>query len=198
MNKPGDTMDMASKAAMRRVRRKLIPGTLSKSLAARLMENAVNQDRPYPIYIEQPDSRPVRLRDKKEGYILKADDQLTWRAEGHEWEIRIPSGFVYDGASNPPWLWSWTGIAPDGLHRKAALYHDFIYRFAGQLPRGSFFKDGKPLAHVWTRKQADKLFATVLRWCDVDAGKRRMMYLGVRVAAWRAWNKATGNLREVA
>src|SRR5690606_37335397 len=94
--------------------------------------------------------------------------------------ITVPAGFEHDGASVPRLLWTLSGAAPDGLHRAAALVHDFNYRHRGRLPRGSFqhylpgparispaglvvydwawYDCGEPV----TRAQADRLFLRMM------------------------------------
>ena len=120
-----------------------------------------------------------------------------WR---YDWELRgwppqrltVPRGFEMDGASVPRLLWTFTGITPDGLHRAAAVAHDFIYRYSGHLPMGAHIfhcqgKGWRDTGHLWTREEADRLFARILRECGVSKFRRRIMYLGVRLGGWRSW-----------
>jgi hypothetical protein len=139
--------------------------------------------------IEQPHIIPIRLPDFREGYRLAHDFVYEWEAENALWKIFIPAGFEYDGASVPRFLWTLLGISPDGLHRAAALVHDWLYRHAGLLPDGSFWKDGHQVnSFPWQREQVDKLFANMLAEYGVGKFRRRSMYLGVRAGGWRAWN----------
>ena len=52
-------------------------------------------------------------------------------------KVTAPTGFIFDMASIPRPLWSILGITPDGLHRAAALVHDFLTYYAGKLPFGA-------------------------------------------------------------
>lgn len=122
-------------------------------------------------------------------YELAIDYSYSWIAEGEEWSIFIPAGFQYDGISNPRFFWMVTGITPDGLGRAAALVHDWIYRHAGALPKGSFLKDGRNCVDAWSREQTDKLFANMLDRAGVSKFRRRLMYLGVRIGGWMFWRK---------
>lgn len=138
--------------------------------------------------IEQPLIIPVIG-----GYKLVCDYVYEWEADGRKFRIIVERGFFHDGASVPRFLWTITGITPDGLHRAAALIHDFIYRFNGELPNGSFWGILGQNKYVglpnvkWTREQADKLFVRMLREAKVSKVKRRLMYHGVRLGGWRHW-----------
>ena len=140
-----------------------------------------------PIEVTQPKIIPIRLHNGAEGYRLCDTYAFEWDAEGAIWRIVIPEGFEYDGASVPRLLWSLIGISPDGLHRAAALVHDWLYRHAGELPLGSFWRDDEVIESHWQRHQADKLFANILALSGVGRTKRRLMYLGVRLGGWMAW-----------
>jgi hypothetical protein len=126
-------------------------------------------------------------------YQLEKDFTYRWRAEKKTWIITIPAGFTSDGASSPRWVWTLAGITPDGLHRAAALVHDFLYRYGGRLPFGSFNRWNEmserwePVAVPWTRKQVDKLFANMLAEYGVSKTRRRMMYLAVRMMGGWSW-----------
>lgn len=144
-----------------------------------------------PIEVTQPKIIPVILHDGSEGYRLCETYVYTWEAEGAIWRIVIPEGFEYDGASVPRLLWSIVGVSRDGLHRAAALVHDWIYRHGGILPDASFWKDNHSIeCFPWRRHQADKLFANILALSGVSRLKRRLMYLGVRAGGWIAWRGA--------
>lgn len=142
--------------------------------------------------IPQPSIIPIS-DSGSETYELAADYTYTWRAEGKRWRIIIKAGFRTDAAS-VPWIATvLTGITPDGLHRAGALVHDFLYRHGGRLPHGSFCSlnvaNGHwvPVAHAWTRQQADKMFANMLQEAGVSKFRRRMMYRAVRAFGWRSW-----------
>lgn len=142
--------------------------------------------------IPQPSLLPVSdFGDAR--YELERDYAYRWFADNGEWLVRIPAGFRTDGAS-VPWIGTvLTGITRDGLHRAAALVHDWLYRHGGKLPPGSFqqYRGGPnqwvnvPVA--WTREQTDKFFAVMLRESGVVRWRRRVMYLAVRAVGWRSW-----------
>ena len=106
--------------------------------------------------------------------------------------INIPEGYIFDGASVPRWLWSISGIRPDGKQRTAALIHDWIYVHKGLLPTGSQEyqdKQGKwkIFQGKWTRKDADKIFAKILKESGMPKSKRRWMYRAVHWFGWTKW-----------
>jgi len=139
-----------------------------------------------PIIIPIADSGDDR-------YELVESFRWAWHADGAAWRIEVPKGFRLDGASVPGIATALTGIGRDGLHRAAALVHDFLYRHGGRPPHGSFTKlnvaaaDWLPCAAPWTREQVDKLFANMLAAAGVSKLRRRLMYLAVRAVGWRSW-----------
>lgn len=143
--------------------------------------------------IRQPDIIP-----KKGGfYVLDEDYSYTFQRKDEVHTIIVRHGFKYDGASVPRWLWSITGILPDGIIRPAALIHDAVYHYKGRLPMVpgehvqlmSFRQikawSGEP--PKFSRKEADKLFLDIMELAGVGKTKRTMAYLAVRLAGWTVW-----------
>lgn len=154
--------------------------------------------------LEQPDSRPVRLANGKEGYRLCQPYVYIWWKDQVIRRIKIPEGFEYDGASVPRLAWTLTGIERDGLQRAAALVHDMLYQHRGKLPDGVYQR----LEHVidpvvgscdafvnvsepWTRAAADRMFCRLLREAGVSQRRRRLMYFAVRACGWIFWPEGT-------
>jgi hypothetical protein len=142
----------------------------------------------------QPDLRPIGKRK----YQLWQNWSYTWVKDDIIRRIKIPAGFISDGASVPRFLWTITGITPDGELRSAALIHDYLYGFGGNLPDGSYQKLDSSnscslkwidLDDIWTRKNADRIFARIMRECGVSMLKRRMAYRGVRTFGWMFFKK---------
>jgi len=121
--------------------------------------------------------------------ILWAPWTFTWLAEGVLWQINIPQGFEFDGASVPRILWTITGLTPHGELEPAALVHDYLYRYGGVLPTGAFWRSGVECDHPWTRKECDKLFARIMRESGVPKWRRRLAYIGVRMGGWRFFKR---------
>lgn len=93
-----------------------------------------------------------------------------WVVIIHGMPVVIPKGFITDCASIPRGLWNL--LPPFGRYNKAAVLHDWLYQF------GSY-----------TRAQADWLFREGMVELEVPAWKREIMYAGVRIGAWGAWNR---------
>jgi hypothetical protein len=90
--------------------------------------------------------------------------------------MTVPQGFICDGASVPRILW---GIKPpDGLHRAAAVAHDWLYANKGRFNFGTF-----------SRKECDEVFRTLLIEAGVSRFQSWLMYRGVRLGGWATWRK---------
>jgi len=142
--------------------------------------------------IKQPDVRPV-IDDR---YVLMEEYTYTWSESGALFRITVPRGFEYDGASVPRLLWGVTGLRPDGLIRAAALVHDFVYAFRGDLPPRGFeiYVDNSFWAECQLeidRAWADRLFNRIMRESGVGRTRRWLAYSGVRAGGWLAWRKDT-------
>ena len=91
--------------------------------------------------------------------------------------IKIPKGYITDGASIPKWAWSIIG-GPVGKYAPAAIVHDYIIEF-----------------ELYPRKKADKIFLEAMKVLKVPFWKRRIMYRAVRInSGWRKllnWYKET-------
>lgn len=147
----------------------------------------------------QPDLKPCVLEGGREGYRLDAPD--GWAYEWTHGEVTrrlvVPHGWTSDGGSVPRWLWSITGLTPDGLARRGYFVHDCLYHWAGTLPK-DWLLELDPITGLWLpigelpqtdypREEADRMFAAVLREDQVRKSRRRRAYLGVRIGGWIAW-----------
>lgn len=124
-------------------------------------------------------------------YLLVENYLYRWEYHGIIYSIEVPAGFEYDGASVPRIVWTLTGILPDGLQRAGALVHDFIYRYKGDLPVGSYCELSKgyavPVGKLWKRSEADGLFRKMMKEAGVGKLKRYVMYYAVRTFGLKAW-----------
>lgn len=75
--------------------------------------------------------------------------------------VKIPRGFITDGASVPRWLW-WL-FPPIDRYFTAALVHDYL------------------LVNGATWKTANAKFDAQLRKCDIPGWRRWMMVKGVQL-----------------
>lgn len=87
--------------------------------------------------------------------------------------VDVPEGFFTDFASVPRGLWNI--LPPDGQHTQAAVLHDFLYN--------------QRRIHGRTRKECDRIFLEAMKILGVSWMRRRLMYRGVRIGGWVAWNK---------
>jgi hypothetical protein len=145
---------------------------------------ALAQDCP----LEQPDLRPITERH----YRLYQDYCYCWYTRELRNRIRIAAGFTSDGASVPRIAWTFAGLTPDGLIRAAALVHDFLYAYSGQLPPGAHQIEQQPSLWMpvtgrWSRRDADRLFASIMRESGVSRTRRRIAYLAVRAFGGSGW-----------
>ena len=135
--------------------------------------------------------QPLNIPLSKKYYKLVEDYGYRWTHDGSAYRIQVPAGFIYDGASVPRLLWSVFGLRPDGLIRAAALVHDWIYRFAGQLPRGRFQRqvDGAwaDVDGGWSRYDTDRLFGRMMRETGVSQFRRRCAFLAVHWFGHSGW-----------
>ncbi|MGB0818883.1 MAG: DUF1353 domain-containing protein, partial [Candidatus Puniceispirillaceae bacterium] len=92
----------------------------------------------------------------------------------------IKTGFQYDGASVPRVVWTLIGFLPDGIHRPAALIHDWFY-----LGRGQVNIEGKKF--VYDRKFADELFYQALKHVGVKSWHAWLAHVAVRRLGWIYW-----------
>ncbi len=85
--------------------------------------------------------------------------------------IRVPAGFIFDGASIPRAAWTFLGYTP--FHPcviLAALIHDWLY-----------------LNHQVSREDADIIFKMLLLRNGVTPDAAQKMYLAVRLAGGFFW-----------
>jgi hypothetical protein len=128
-------------------------------------------------------------------YVLRNETyEYRWSVGGDEFKLVIKKFFECDGASIPPLASFLTGIERDGPHRRAAFWHDVIYKYAGKLPVGVQFilinETWEVFEGDWTREQADRLFGRMLREQGVGKVDRDVMVSGVRWFGWWPWWKA--------
>ena len=85
--------------------------------------------------------------------------------------VKVPKGFITDGASIPKFAWSIIG-SPMGKYSAAAVVHDFLYH-----------------TKKYTRRKSDAIFLEAMKVLGVPWWKRKVMWLSVRLVAWISWNK---------
>ena len=159
-----------------------------KEAASAKTKIKVNEPVEIDLSVVQPINQPVSARV----YRLHEQYRFTWYFGNKFRRIVIDEGFLYDGASIPRFFWGLAGMRPDGLVRAAATVHDFIFYHRGKVPKGGYqtSDDG----HHWTDdetpwdlKHTDLLFGRVMRDSGMPKIRRRLMFLGVKMASWYIW-----------
>jgi len=87
--------------------------------------------------------------------------------------IKIPKGFITDGASIPRFFWRSIGHPFQSRLVMPALIHDFCYRY-------------KPFA----KKYADELFFEMLKKNKVSNWRRYLMFWAVKYFGKSSWDAA--------
>ena len=125
--------------------------------------------------------------ESKAGHVrveLVKDYEYRWKHKGKYMLLVVPEGFRFDGASVPRALWSVIGISPRGLVEPAACCHDWLYHNNGYV---TTVVNGEFIYNRWTRKEADKLFARIMRELGMNKFRRRAAYYAVRVFGKKYW-----------
>lgn len=117
--------------------------------------------------LTQPDIRPV----KESGQLYELATVYTAKLPTGN-IIKIPAGFRYDGATSSQFLFQ-----RDGIHRAAALVHDFLYEKKGKVGNLRF-----------SRKDVDKIFKSMLKQYGVKSWHVSVSYVVVRAVGWVWWN----------
>lgn len=116
---------------------------------------------------------------------------LPWASSLKIWEVTIPKGFEWDGASVPRLFWSVSGVWPGGRYLAGSLIHDAFYRNGGDLPKGwcRGLGDGQWMDYLvsWTRKEADVLFRWMMKESGIKWLQYHRAYWAVRLFGFFAW-----------
>jgi hypothetical protein len=108
-------------------------------------------------------------------YRLVEDYSTIWNGR----VIRIPAGFLFDGASIPALAWMLTYTPFHPYIVTAALIHDWIY-----------------ITHILSRKEADELFKDTALLHHANKIKVEAMYRVLRIAGGMAWPVSKEDLRK--
>lgn len=135
-------------------------------------------------------SPSMRLQPDNRCFRLTEDAAYTWcHATGDHDALRlvVPSGFEHDFASVPRGLWWFISPIDLGI---ASIFHDWLYREGGGVTtlarrRG----DGAwvELTDPWTRFDADRLFARMMREQGVSKLRRRAAFKAVHWFGGSGW-----------
>ena len=133
--------------------------------------------------LEPPDARPIA------GGKYRLHGDYTYESLGPTpFTMTVPDGFIWDGSSVPRFLWTISGITPDGLMRAGALIHDYLYRNGGVVSTCTV---------KFSRKDADVLFYTINRQAGCNWWTAIRAYRAVRLFGWLAWRKPSNGRKDV-
>lgn len=88
--------------------------------------------------------------------------------------VFVPRGFKTDFGSIASFLWAIVGAPATGKHRRGVLFHDWIYS-----------------TQQISRKEADDICLDIMKFDKTNFMQRHMIYYGVRVGGFVAWNRKT-------
>lgn len=115
---------------------------------------------------------PIRAEDLLDGYHRKLLEDVVYHVGGPDSkdEIRVPAGFEWDGGSVPRIFWNL--VDPWGSASKAYLLHDYLYATQDR-----------------SRLVSDAILMEAMEVLGVGLIKRKLIYRGVRLGGWVAYNK---------
>ena len=90
-------------------------------------------------------------------------------------KLVIPEGTESDGASIPELCWIIPGFAPFGLHWRAAVLHDALYRGG--------------LGFMWKREECDGIFLEAMISSGVELNHANTIYNAVREFGQAAFDR---------
>ena len=91
--------------------------------------------------------------------------------DGIDYDITVPKGFIFDGASIPRFFWRVIG-GPFGPYVDAAVVHDYIYAEAFDR---------------YTKQEADSIFLRIMELLGIKAWRRKAMYRAVKWFGKGGW-----------
>jgi hypothetical protein len=116
-------------------------------------------------------------------FRLTDDYTASWLIDAKKYTIKIPRGFMWDGASIPQFLWSIIGFYPGGIMLPPSVVHDWIYICKGWLVNE---EDGT--IFYMSRKECDLLFRAHMIHVGMPDRKLNLAYKGVKWFGWTYWS----------
>jgi hypothetical protein len=132
---------------------------------------------PLIVKIEQRDKRPFE--------VAAPFTYLVGMDAGRE--ITVREGFITDGATVPRPLTAF--ISPIGRHGKAAILHDWLYRWPEW---DDVWRKMVPEARN-PRHAADMILMEAMAVLHVPLRRRLAIYAAVRAFGWIAWMRLRKN-----
>jgi len=132
----------------------------------------------------------MRLLPDNRCFRLTEDATYTWCHDSREYDalrLVVPMGFQHDFASVPRALWWFISPIDLGL---ASIFHDWLYRESGRVTTLGRTKRAGEWVQVndpWSRYDADRLFARMMREQGVSQFRRRAAFRAVQWFGERTW-----------
>jgi hypothetical protein len=104
---------------------------------------------------------------------------------GPEW-VMAGKGFETDFGSIPRFLWWLPSFHPNGRFRRAYVIHDKLYQEPVILNRSA---EGVVSVRICHRDEADEILLEAITVLGANWVAKRLIYRGVRLGGWHAWNK---------
>lgn len=123
---------------------------------------------PRPLTVAVLDKPQERARRTTAALV----SAFGYRDETERLEIEVPSSYVTDFASIPPWARA--VVSPFGRHAKAAVLHDWLYAIG---------EDGR-------KDSADRVFLHAMQDLEVEDWVRDLMYKAVCLRGKKGYRRA--------
>ena len=118
---------------------------------------------------------PLDVRALKGGKRWALLQNFQYQSDKYKRTITAKTGFEFDFASIPRWLWRLLGSPATGLHRRGAVIHDWLYKHGASIGI--------------SQKEADGIFYEAMICSGVNAVKAWLMYRGVRMFGNSSYNE---------
>jgi len=115
----------------------------------------------------QEDSILIKTSDGRHIILMESFTYITNAGS----IINIPAFIKSDGASVPKIFWNI--IPPFGNYWKAAVLHDYLYRYT-----------------LYPKKYCDAIFYEAMSSLGVDIEIRKIMFKGVSIGGWKSFKEA--------
>jgi hypothetical protein len=113
---------------------------------------------------------------------------------GIKYSLKIPTHYIFDGASIPRIIWGLIGLTPHGASDGPALPHDFCYQNKGVFPYGSYlifdkYKVSWIVCEVpMTKGVSDSLLSALFVHFNICGKfKAYLVWAGVAACGYFAW-----------
>ena len=128
-------------------------------------------------------SQPIVKAISKEVWEVVEEWIATIKIGKNIMEIKVDSGFRYDGASIPRVAWSLIGVHPGGISLGPALSHDVLYMTKGNRKKIK----GVTIKSKCSRKTADRIIYKAFLRVGIKKRRAVFMYMAVRIGGRKYW-----------